>query len=212
MTVANLAVFRDRALLAVDGVLVDAGTGAIMPVQDTKLLALPHAGMVMTTVGAMEFKWSLQRRTSWIRSIDQAPEVLTTMAAAAMAECRNGQHPGPQTIVAAGWCARRGRAVGLVLDSRDGWAPIALDPQFEGAANYWNHPGFRSATLWPTNAEELYAFTRLQLEDLRMTRPDAPAGGTCTVAEITASTITLHVAGDLGWPAPMAAAHEADAQ
>lgn len=203
MTVANLAVFRDRALLAVDGVLCDSSTGAILPVEDSKLMALPHASMVLTTVGAMEFKWSLQRRTSWLKSIDQAPEVLPTMGAAAMAECRGGSDPGPQTIIAAGWCARRGRAVGVVLDSREGWVPTVLDPQWEGAANYFAHPGYR-CDLWPSTPAELFEFTRMQLADLRKTRPGAPAGGQCTVAEITESGITMQVLGDLGWPAPAA--------
>lgn len=197
MTLANLSVFSDRALLATDSILAHGGRP--LAVHDSKPMLWPHAHMMLATVGALEFRHALCRRSSWVASADDAAERLPSMAAASFADCRGGLDPGPCTVIAAGWSQRLGRVVGFALDSREAWSVQTMAPTAPGQSMHWSHPGFR-CELWPDSPAAMFDFARLQLADLRRTRPGAAVGGSCCVVELTRSAMTVHLAGDLGLP------------
>lgn len=213
MTLLNIALAADRALVAVDtlvytwdgGIKCDSGG---KPCETTKALALPHAQCVVAVRGSSSLLHYLWERSAWLPDTDTAisrlPEMLRAASASAPVDHR-GRYPADEVYIT-GWSKHYGRMVCVSFDSSDGFATMTATLRHEASHSLSAAPAVPPEALgqfpFPETPDDMLRIARRQVKHHRDIDPHSPnGGGRLLVATITRDGMTFATAGDLGLPA-----------
>jgi hypothetical protein len=172
--------------------------------EECKLIALPHARCVLTSLGSLALRQRLQIMPKAIPDFDRGcqrlPQLLRDLHAAL------NLHLQPElmghTVLLFGWSAERGRMACANFSSDNSFeAEVHGDP-VNGGMVFWRNPDLpREKYQWsPMDTAELIAFAHATVEHYRGIDPTTPIGGKLILAELTEQGVTLSIAGDLGMP------------
>ncbi|MDE2456680.1 MAG: hypothetical protein KGL43_24090 [Burkholderiales bacterium] len=229
MTIVNLAIRRNHAMLSADSIagfetwnapLCDA---AGVTLEDSKIVVLPHAHLAFATLGSLHIRHRLAAQSYRMRSVDQAIAVFPTMARAAVASLGSAAEViNGTSIMLVGYSHSQGRMIAASFRSADDFVAVQHGENLydDGHACHVNNPDYvpqfnPTATPpypeWgsPRTPAEAFELMQAQCEKYRGLDAGAPIGGRCVVAEITPEGISTRVIGDLGMSQFPAGVHHA---
>lgn len=173
-------------------------------IEECKLIALPHARCVLTSLGSLALRQRLQITPNAIPNFDQGvqrlPQILRGLHAALNLHLQTG--PFGHTVLLLGWSVERRRMACAKFSSRVSFeAEVHGDP-INGGTVFWRNPDLpREKYRWPPcDTSELITFAHATSEHYRGIDPTTAIGGKLILAELTEQSVTISVAGDLGMP------------
>lgn len=198
MSIMNVWIDRDRALVAVDTQALSQVDGKFRDA--SKLLALPHANAVLAARGEIVyFGWVFNGlQTSGAADYDAMVQAMPELLAQNERLFRGFQKSyGVETfngyeIALVGWSAAIGRMLGVRYEKWPG------DPHVRATAiDPWSLSPNAGWERVPKLPEELEQASRDQVAMLR-TLPCVAAGGRLIVAEVTRNAVNVQTVCELG--------------
>lgn len=201
MTIVNVAIRHDRAIVAVDTQTI-AKLDDDFPEFDStrdvsKMIPLVHANTVFAVRGSLAWlpiAFGQMFTMALENGIDDVASVLPSLLNAVSADpsIPAAVSEGPQEVWAVGWSKKRGCPRGIVC-IRQPDATFEVHEVGEAVA-----PELESDIPPMWQPEQMAALARRQVAMQRERFPGAPIGGRLLQAEITATGMTIREVCDLG--------------
>jgi hypothetical protein len=175
-------------------------------IEECKLIALPHARCVLTSLGSLALRQRVQCSPGAITHFDQGikrlPQLLARLYASLMLHLHEDDHPLGHSVLLMGWSAERQRMALAHFHSRTLFEPEVHGDPVNGGMVFWRCPDLprEKYLCLPIDTQELIAFAHTTVDHYRGIDPTTPIGGKLILAELTEQAVTISVAGDLGMP------------
>ncbi|WP_201312896.1 hypothetical protein [Dyella sp. EPa41] len=208
MSVLNCFVAEDRALVSVDTCMAPISSSNAADLarraHGSKLLALPHANVVLAARGEMNFfNWlasDLNRAVldGYDAMAERMPSLLEKNLEVFMAAVAKPQgvdaFPGAE-IVMVGWSRATNRMQAAVwkCDHGEKASRVARVASWMASPN----PGYAELPAPPDSAERMTTIARDQVELLRSLPVAVAVGGRLLLAEVTRDSISIKTVADL---------------
>jgi hypothetical protein len=217
MTVINISMRNDRAIVATDSLMYE-WSGAVLYGADgvaqehQKLYALPHAQAALVVRGASLLATHVLVGAFDVHSFEAVVEHATqALRAVADADWLRGEYKGKprmHTVYLVGWSELNGRVELAEFEYSDGFVPRISHVSGTGQRGIVDPYVSGETGRLPDDVATMEAAVMRHLTATRKTDPTAPFGGRLQMALISAAGVTLVAGCGLGLPEPIECADE----